>query len=115
MEADELRQTVLDLGQEGLIPLWEAGQAFGVARVNAPEQESAQEARLELLAGTLADLAQSRIIRVFVGPWEDDDPREVTDDEALLLLRDRRRYVVEQELADDLDRVYFVNIENLPF
>jgi hypothetical protein len=114
VESQELRQALLDLGQEDLIPVWEAAMTCGVAGPHALADESERHERLDALIDTLADLARSRLVRVFVGPWE-NDPREVADDEALVLLRDRSRYVVEQELADDLDRVYFVNVENLPY
>jgi hypothetical protein len=111
----ELRQVVLDLGMEDLIPLWDVAGECEAAGPRALADERARSARLEALIATLVDLFQSRHIRVFVAPWQIDDPSEAVGHEAEALIRDRRRYFVDREEAEGLERVYYVNVENLPY
>ena len=115
MNGTEMRQVVLDLGMEDLIPLWDVAGECEVAGPHALADEGDRRARLEVLIATLVDLFQSHHIRVFVAPWQVDDPPEAVGDEAVALLRDRRRYFVNREEAEGLERVYYVNVENLPY
>ena len=99
----ELQAALLALGLEDLIPLWEAATAWEV-RAAAPATDlvaAIGQALRTLLVGTR--------IRVYEGYW-DAEPTPVPTDRAMELVTDRRWYAYPPED----DRVYFVNVENLP-
>ncbi|MFL6061624.1 MAG: hypothetical protein ACJ72E_10355 [Marmoricola sp.] len=114
MDEIEMRRAVLDLGLEDLIPLWEIAQTCGVSGGEVVAGEADRHDRLDALVATLVELLRSYRIRVFAGPWREEDPSEALAGQAEALLRDRRRYSVEAETGEGLDRVYYVNVENLP-
>ena len=68
---------------------------------------------VEALAQALLDLARRDKIRILVGRWDDPAPRHVNLDEAATLLADARRYYSDEEIANDLERVYYVNVDNI--
>ena len=103
-----LRQTVLDLGLEDQIPLWEA---MDTCRRNGLVVQGAVGAHE--LGNLLLALAREGKIRILVGHWEDPNPRFVDVDEAAQLLADDRRYTSAEEIAHDLQRVYYVNVDNI--
>lgn len=108
MTNDALRRTILELGLEDDIPLWEITDTCRASGLIAKETTG-----LEALAGTLLDLARRDEIRILVGRWDDPEPRYVELDEAETLLADVRRYSSADEIADDLERVYYVNVDNI--
>jgi hypothetical protein len=105
---DALRRAILDLGLEDDIPLWEITDTCRAADLIA-----AGPIGVEALAGTLLELARKDEIRILVGRWDDPEPRYVDLDEAETLLADARRYSSADEIAADLERVYYVNVENI--
>jgi hypothetical protein len=105
---DALRQAILDLGLEADIPLWEVTSDCRKADLIADGIVG-----VEALAETLLDLARQDKIRILVGRWDDPAPRYVDLDEATALLADSRRYSSEEEIANDLERVYYVNVDNI--
>jgi hypothetical protein len=107
----EMRQVILDLLLEDLIPLWEIADA---CRGEGSGSSADESERLSALSETLVNLFRSGHIRVFVGPWQQNDPAEAEPVQSEALLRDLRRYSVVAEQREDLDRVYYVNDENLP-
>ena len=111
MSDTEMRQVVLDLGLEDLIPLWEIADA---CRGEGSASSADESERLSALSETLVNLFRSGHIRVFVGPWQQRDPPEAEPVQSEALLRDLRRYSVAAEQREHLDRVYYVNVENLP-
>ena len=108
MTDDALRQAILDLGLEDDIPLWEIKDSCRAAGLIVDGT-----AGIEVLAGVLLDLARQDEIRILVGHWNDPVPRYVGVDEAETLLADSRRYTSAEEIADDLERVYYVNVDNI--
>lgn len=70
-------------------------------------------AGLEVLAGFLIGLARKDQIRIRVGPWNDPQPRDVNIAEAEPLLLDWRQYSSAEEIANELERVYYVNVDNI--
>lgn len=106
-ELTPLHEELLELGMEDVIPLWEI--------ISPPEarHRRADEPSFEEASEALIDLMEQGRIRVLSGPWHDNDPAFADPDAAKELLRDRRRYSSAEEIANDLDRVYFVNVENL--
>jgi hypothetical protein len=103
-----LRQEILDLGLEDDIPLWEIADKCRAAGLIADGTEG-----VGVLATALLDLARTDEIRILVGRWNDPEPRYVNGDEAGALLADARRYASEEERAHDLERVYYVNVDNI--
>lgn len=89
------------------IPLWEitsAGRAEGLIAEGAEG--------VPVLASALLELARAGEIRVLVGPWNDPEPREVEVGEAEPLLADGRRYDSAEEMANDLERVYYFSADS---
>lgn len=108
MTDDALRKAILDLGLEDDIPLWEITDTCRSADLIADGAED-----IEVLARALLDLARRGQIRILVGRWKSPEPRYVDIDEAETLLADARRYVSAEEIAHDLERVYYVNVDNI--
>lgn len=108
MTDDALRQAILDLGLEDDIPLWQIKDTCRAADLIVDGT-----AGIELLASALLDLARKDQIRILVGRWNDSEPRYVDVDEAERLLADTRRYTSAEEIAHDLERVYYVNVDNI--
>ena len=108
MTDDGLRREILELGLEDDIPLWElAGDCRAAGLIDDGP------AGVDALARALAELARKGEIRVLVGAWNDPEPRHVEPDEAERLLVDRRRYSSAEEIAHGLERVYYVNPDNV--
>jgi hypothetical protein len=100
-----LDDALLELGLEDLIPLPEIP--------GAPEVRKAFEGEpvIEQVASALVGLLNQGLIQVWRGHWS-DEPTHVEAGTASDLLLDFRRYSFDSE-ADGLDRVYFVNVENI--
>jgi hypothetical protein len=103
-DSKRLRQALLDLGLEDLIPL--------------PEIPTAEEIREVLGGGTVEDLAavliellRERQIQVWSGHWS-RDPEVVDPVNAERLLRVEEQYEFNSS-ADQRLRVYYVNVDNL--
>ncbi|MGN8244412.1 hypothetical protein ACTHAM_001315 [Cellulomonas soli] len=101
-----LHDALLALGLEDWIPLPEI--------LDTPEVRPLVEegAAVGLVSRALVDLLVQRRIQVWFGQWSEDPspaPRALAEE----LLRDERRYSFGGEEAG-LDRVYFVNVANLP-
>ena len=108
MTDDALRQAILDLGLEDAIPLWEIAddcRSAGLIPVGI--------GGVELLAEALLVQARKDQIRILAGRWDAPEPRYVDLDEAETLLADPRRYNSAEEIAHDLERVYFINVDNI--
>lgn len=100
-----LHEALLVLGLEDLIPLPEALEDSDVrAAVGGVPA-------IDEVADALVDLLQLGRISVWAADWS-EEPRRVAVQNAVQLLHDRRRYAYENE-ADGLERVYFVNVENV--
>lgn len=105
---DALRREILDLGLEDDIPLWEVADHCRAAGVIVPGTTG-----LDVLGEALIALARKGEIRIRVGPWDDPEPKDLDVEHAKPLLLDRRRYSSAEEIADGLDRVYYVNVDNI--
>jgi hypothetical protein len=105
---DALRREILALGLEDDIPLWEVADDCRSAGLIAPGTVG-----LDVLGTALIDLARKGNIRIRVGPWGDAEPKDLDVEQAEPLLRDRRRYSSAEEIAEGLDRVYYVNVDNI--
>lgn len=99
-----LRQAVLDLGLEDLIPLPEI--ALGVEVRGVLRRSTVEE-----LATTLVDLLREKRIQVWSGPWP-QDPEVVDPVTAETLLGVEEQYTFNSP-ADLRSRVYYVNVDNL--
>jgi hypothetical protein len=108
VSADALHREILALGLEDDIPLWEVADGCRAAGLIAPGTVG-----LDVLAAALIDLARKGEIRIRVGPWDDAEPKDVDVEQAEPLLLDGRRYSSAEEIANGLDRVYFVNVDNI--
>jgi len=105
---DRLRREILDVGLEDDIPLFEIAGACQESDLLGPGT-----AGIEVLARALLELTRDGAIRILVGHWTEHQPRFATPDEAELLLMDTRRYSAAEEAEHDLDRVYYVNVDNI--
>jgi hypothetical protein len=101
-----LQHGLLDLGLEDWIPLPETSEA--------PEVRESIDgtASVDVVSKALVELLRLGLIQVWKGRWS-DEPRPVGLQEAEELLRDSRRYSFDAEAAAGLDRVYYVNVENV--
>lgn len=106
--SDALRQAVLDLGLEDHIPLWEVASDCEAAGLLPRGRDG-----VETLAALLLELATEDKVRILTGHWDDPEPRYVSVDEAAGLLTDARYYSSDEEMAHDLTRVYYVNVDNI--
>ena len=100
-----LREALLELGLEDLIPLPEIRETPEVHDLGQEYQD------LRKISTVLVDLLRTGRIQVWAGQWP-NEPAPVRLEEAEALLRDERRYSFDAE-ADGLERVYFSNVENL--
>ncbi len=103
-EATTLRQALLDLGLEDLIPLPEAATAEEVRPFLAP-------GTLQDLAAALIELLRERRIQVWSGPWP-EEPEIVHSVTAEQLLHVEEQYSFNSP-ADLRRRVYYVNVDSL--
>ena len=103
-----LRDLALDLGLEDNIPLFEVARTSVKARPDTSPDEVIAE-----LSDVLVRLFHERRIAVYEGPWRSNDPPRVYGSDAVELLADLRRYRFENEEAFGLDRVYYVNVDNI--
>jgi hypothetical protein len=105
---DALRRAILDLGLEDRIPLWEITDTCRAVGVIADGPTG-----VESLVGALLALARKDEIRILVGRWDDPEPQYADRDEVETLLADARRYSSADETAHDLERVYYVSVDNI--
>ena len=68
---------------------------------------------VESLVGALLALARKDEIRILVGRWDDPEPQYADRDEVETLLADARRYSSADETDLDLERVYYVSVDNV--
>lgn len=106
--AQSLRDLALDQGLEDDIPLFEVAQSSVKARPDTSPDEVISE-----LSDVLVRLFHEGRIAVYEGPWQSSNPRRVHGSDAVELLADLRRYRFENEAAFGLDRVYYVNVDNI--
>lgn len=99
-----LRQALLDLGLEDLIPLPEIPTAEEI-------REVLERGAVEDLATALVELLRQRRIQVWSGHWS-QDPEVVDPVTAEKLLRVEQQYEFNSP-ADQRLRVYYVNVDNL--
>jgi hypothetical protein len=101
-----LRDALLELGLEDLIPLPEI--------LATPEVRELGEEyrRTENVSAALIDLLREMRIQVWDGFWY-EDPKRISDELAEVVLGDIRRYSFDTESADGLKRVYYVNVNNI--
>lgn len=105
-ELTRIEQGLLELGLEDWIPLPQIEEMPEVRRV-------VEEGRaFEQVSTALVELLSLGRIQVWSGYWQ-DEPTRVDPGRATKLLRDRRRYSYDEEAAHDLERVYYVNVENV--
>lgn len=104
-EPKTLHDVILELGLEDWIPLPEV-RATAEKRGLLPPEESARELSVAMVA-----LLKEGRIQVWSGPWP-DEPKPVPALLAETILLDDRRYSFESE-ADGMDRVYYVNVDNI--
>lgn len=104
-EFSSTEQALLELGLEDLIPLPEA-----VADVEASGVDAG--VAIDAVSTALRRLLSLGRIQVWVGRWPDEPVVQGTG-AADALLTDRRRYSYTEEQAAGLDRVYYVNVDNL--
>ena len=107
MRDDALRQAILDLGLEDDISRWEVTSDCRKADLIADGWWVSRHSPKHCWtshAGTRSG---------FSGRWDDPAPRHVNLDEAATLLADARRYYSDEEIANDLERVYYVNVDNI--
>lgn len=100
-----LRDALLELGLEDLIPLPEIRATPEVRELAERHQQ------VEQVAAALVELLREGRIQVWAGHWA-DEPAVVSREVAETMLRDERRYSFDAE-ASGLARVYFANVENL--
>ena len=98
---------LLDLGLEDLIPLPEA--ATQPELIDALDEG---DEAWKVLARILLELVRERRVALFKGRWDDNDPPQLTEAEALALLPDTRWYSYRLDDPEE-ERVYYVNVENL--
>ncbi len=103
-----LRDLALDLGLEDDIPLFQVAQSSLKARPDTSLEEVISE-----LSDVLVRLFQEGRIAVYEGPWQSNDPPQKYGSEVVELLADLRRYRFENEEAFGLDRVYYINVDNI--
>lgn len=100
----DLRQALLDLGLEDLIPLPEIATAEEIRSV-------CEGAAVEDISTGLIGLLREGWIQIWSGHWS-QDPEVVDPATAEELLRVDERYTFNSP-ADQRLRVYYVNVDNL--
>ena len=103
--ADGLRETVLDLGLEDLIPLPELMQTV-------VERFDDYHSAVRAVAQVLGELVADDRVRIYRGPWQDPDPPRITAADALELLRDEKWYRFRIDEPDE-ERLQYINVANL--
>ena len=103
--ASQLHEVLLQLGLEDQIPLPEIAGTQEMRELN-------RELQFTDISSALIDLLRAGRIQVWRGRWP-DEPVLASEDLALELLGDERRYSFEAEEVKDLERVYFSNVENI--
>jgi hypothetical protein len=103
-----LRNLALELGLEDDIPLFELAPDSVTAR-----PATSPEVVISELADVLVRLFHEGRIAVYEGPWQSNDPARIYGSSAVELLSDLRRYRFENEEAFGLNRVYYVNMDNI--
>jgi hypothetical protein len=101
-EATDLRQALLDLGLEDLIPLPE---------ILTEEQISSEGAAVEDISTALIGLLREGRIQIWSGHWS-QEPEVVDPATAEELLRVDEQYTFNSP-ADQRLRVYYVNVDNI--
>jgi hypothetical protein len=89
-------------------PLWEVADDCRGAGLIAPGTVG-----VDVLGAAVIDLARKGDIRIRVGLWDDAEPKDVDVEQAEPLLLDRRRYSSSMDIAEGLDRVCYVNVDNI--
>ena len=106
-ESNEVKQAVLELGLEDWIPLPEAVTAVEVRAALRGDREA-----WPAVSEALKDLLREHRVQLFRGRWDEDDPRALSDAEALEVLGEERWYTFHPEDPED-ERIYFVNVKNV--
>jgi len=101
-----VKEAVLELGLEDWIPLPEAVASVEL-RATHPDR-----ATWLVLAEALEALLVDERIRLYRGRWDDDDPRELSEVEAVEVLHQKRWYSFHIDDPEE-ERVSFVNVENI--
>lgn len=101
-----LRDVLLELGLEDLIPLPEI--------LAAPEvhELGAEYRHIQKISAALVELLREIRIQVWEGFWH-EEPKHISGEPAEAVLGDMRRYSFDAEAADGLKRVYYVNVNNI--
>jgi hypothetical protein len=98
---------VLEMGLEDWIPLPEA-----VATAELRQAVSADRDAWVAVSDALKDLVLEGRVRLYRGRWDDDDPRELSEGEALKVLGEEHWYAFHTEDPEE-ERVWFVNAQNI--
>jgi len=101
-----LRDALLELGLEDFIPLPEI---LATPEVN---ELSAEYRQKQKVSAALIELMHAMQIQVWEGFW-DEEPERISGKPAEAVLGDMRRYSFDDEAADGLKRVYYVNVNNI--
>src|SRR5215203_2126296 len=94
-EEAAVKGLVLELGLEDSIPLPEA-----VATLERREAVGADSDAWVALSDALKDLVLEGRVRLYRGRWDDDDPRELSEGEALNVLGQEHWYAFHTEDPD---------------
>jgi hypothetical protein len=105
-QREALRDALLVLGLEDQIPLPEAIEDHDVQAAANPQDLVGD------LGRTLTALAAEGRVVFYRGRWDDNDPPQLSRDEAAALLSDERWYRWRAD-EPDADRLYFMNVDNL--
>ena len=104
--SNRLREAILSLGLEDLIPLPEIAEAVRAEGI------AASESAFPELSSALIALLEEDLIRVLAGLWS-EEPELLDPTAARELLMVEGQYEWNSP-ADLVRRVYYVNVENLP-
>src|SRR5215203_5840793 len=99
--------------ERSLISDWRTTSRYGRSQTPAERLIADGVAGIEVLAEALLSLARTDQIRILIGHWDDPQLRYARLDEAEGVLADARRYSSAEEIAHDLERVYYVNVDNI--
>jgi hypothetical protein len=101
-----LRDVLLELGLEDLIPLPE------ILATPEVDELGAEYRHIQKISAALVELLREQRIQVWEGFWH-EEPKHISGEPAEALLGDMRRYSFDAEAADGLKRVYYVNVNNI--
>jgi hypothetical protein len=101
-----LRDALLELGLEDLIPLPEI---LATPEVN---ELSAEYRHIQKVSEALIELLREMRIQVWEGFWY-EEPKHISGESAEAVLGDVRCYSFDAEAADGLKHVYYVNVNNI--